>query len=419
MKKSRSILCTLLVLVLSFALVLSGCGSPAPAAGSAAAESPAAAGDGGNSAAPAAPAAAADGKVALVCSAAGANDNGYNQTAITGLKQLADETGLETKVVETTTDYPGTLKTLAENGFKLIFSLEYDFTALIEGVGGEKPLAEQFPDTTFVVFNANPNLNEAGEPIHKNVISVMFNVNESSFLAGALSTLVNENNEVLFDTAQYSFTQGEDGRKMGFIGGTQSSGIEVFAFGFMEGIQHIAKELGVNYTMYTTYDAGFVDTAQGASTAGTYYSEGANVVYTSAGSVGDGVDAKAKEIKKLSIQVDADKDATQPGSILTSVLKNTNVPVYELGKEYAAGTIGQKGGTEVDYTLASGATGITDLSTIEGFIKTDDAAKAKWQEIKDKLKELSDKIGAGEIKVTNAQIGETLDMATLSNVKQP
>ncbi|NLB37024.1 MAG: BMP family ABC transporter substrate-binding protein, partial [Clostridiales bacterium] len=51
------------------------------------------------------------GKNALVCSSAGANDNGYNQTAINGLKQLADETGVEYKVIETTTDYPGTLKT--------------------------------------------------------------------------------------------------------------------------------------------------------------------------------------------------------------------------------------------------------------------------------------------------------------------
>lgn len=413
MKKSRFILCTLLLVVLVFAFTLSGCqaattpaASPSAAAGNEAATS-------------SAPANSGSGKVALVCSAAGANDNGYNQTAIVGLEQLAQETGLETKVVETTTDYPGTLKTLAENGFKLIFSLEYDFTALIEGVGGQKPLAEQFPETTFVVFNANSNLDESGNPIHKNVISVMFNVNESSFLAGALSVLVNENNEALFDTAKYSFTQGEDGRKLGFIGGTQSSGIEVFSIGFMEGVQNIAKELGVDYTMYTTYDAGFVDTAQGANTAGTYYGEGANVVYTVAGSVGDGVDAKAKEIKKLSIQVDADKDNMQPGSILTSVLKNTNVPVYELGKEYAAGTVGAKGGTQIDYTLASGATGITDLSVIEGFIKTDDAAKTKWQEIKDKLKELTDKIGSGEIKVTNAQVGETLDMATLSNVKQP
>ena len=359
--------------------------------------------------------------VALVCSAAGANDNGYNQTAINGLKQLKDEKGVEYKVVEATTDYPGTLKTLAESGYKLIFSLEYDFTALIEGVGGEKPLAEQFPDTTFVVFNANPNLNEDGTPIHNNVISVMFNVNEASFLAGVLSVQVNENADILFDSSKYAFTSGTEGRKVGFIGGTQSAGIEVFSFGYAEGVNYAAAEIGVDvvYDYYSTYDAGFVDTAQGATIAGTYYSEGANVVYCVAGSVGDGVDAKAKEVKKLSIQVDANKDNSQPGYILTSVLKNTNVPVLELGPKLLEGTLAVEGGKELSYTLASGATGITDLSVIESAISTDADAQAKWGEIKAYVDNISAKIKDGSIKVTNAQIGETLDISTLSNVKLP
>jgi len=359
------------------------------------------------------------GKIALVCSSAGANDNGYNQTAINGLKKLASETGVEYKVVETTTDYPGTLKSLAQAGYNLIFSLEYDFTALIEGVGGEKPLAEQFADTTFVVFNANPNVDTNGNVIHKNVISVMFNVNEGSFLAGVLSAQVNENASVLFDSSKYSFKTGDAGRKVGFIGGTQSSGIEVFSFGYAEGINYVAKELGVNYTYYSTYDAGFTDTAKGATTAGTYYSEGCNIVYAVAGSVGDGVDAKAKEVKRLSIEVDANKDAAQPGYVLTSVLKNTNVPVYELGKKLVDGSLASVGGTVINYTLESGATGITDLKTIEAAIKTDAAAQQKWADIKKYVNDVSTKISNGTIKVTNAQVGETLDISSLSNVKLP
>lgn len=359
--------------------------------------------------------------VALLCSAAGANDNGYNQSAINGLKQLKNEKGIEYKVIETTADYPGTLKILAESGYKLIFSLEYDFTALINGVGGEKSLAEQFPDTTFVIFNANPNLKEDGTPIHSNVISVMFNVNEASFLAGALSVLVNESANILFDSSRYFFTPGDEGRKVGFIGGTQSAGIEVFSFGYVEGVNYVASEIGagVVYGYYSTYDAGFVDSAQGAIIAGTYYSEGANVVYCVAGSVGDGVDVKAKEIKKLSIQVDADKDNMQPGYILTSVLKNTGVPVIELGSKLVEGTLAEDGGKEIFYTLSSGATGITDLSVIESAIRTDAAAQAKWAEIKTYIENVSAKIKNGSIKVTNAQIGEKLDISTLNNIKLP
>lgn len=359
--------------------------------------------------------------MALVCSAAGANDNGYNQTAINGLKKLKSDYGIDYKVVEATTDYPGTLKTLADAGYKLIFSLEYDFTALIDGVGGAQPLAKQYPDTTFVVFNANPNQNTDKSVKFNNVISVLFNVNEASFLAGALSVQVNENSSVLFDKAKYNFTTGTAGRKIGFIGGTKSAGIEVFNDGFAAGINYAAKELGNNvvYTYYSTYDAGFVDTALGATTAATYYGAGANIVYTVAGSVGDGVDAKAKELKKLSIEVDNNKDKAQPGYILTSVIKNTNVPVVELGTMFKDGTLSQKGGKEIDYTLQSGATSITDLSTISAAIKTDAAATAKWTQIKTYIDGVAAKIKDGTIKVPNAQIGETTDMKAFSNIKLP
>ena len=43
--------------------------------------------------------AGSDVKVAIICSAAGQNDNGYNQSAVEGAKKAADEFGIEYKVV--------------------------------------------------------------------------------------------------------------------------------------------------------------------------------------------------------------------------------------------------------------------------------------------------------------------------------
>lgn len=354
--------------------------------------------------------------IALITSAAGANDKGYNQSAIAGLEKAKKDLGIKYKVVETT-DVPGSLTQLAGAGYKLIFSLEYNFDALIKGVGGSKPIAEQYPDTTFVVFNDNPNVNDDGSVKHKNVVSVLFDVHEASFIAGALSTLVNENAATLFNTTDYALTAGDAGRKIGFLGGSKSNGITVFGYGYAEGINYVAKQLGVNYTFYSDYNAGFSDSAAGATKANTYYSDGANIVYAVAGAVGDGVDAKAKEVKKLSIEVDANKDANQPGHILTSVLKNTEVPVYEIAKNFNDNAMDKVNGKVLTYNLASGATGITDLSVIESKIKSD--GKAKWDEIKTELKTISDKIASGEIKVTNAQAGEKFDKTKLSNLKMP
>ena len=356
---------------------------------------------------------AANVKIAVITSAAGQNDNGYNQSAVVGLDKAAQELGAETKVVETE-DIDGALKALAEDGYSLIFSLEYNFEALINGVGGEAAIAEQYPDTTFVVFNAEPNKDESGGAIQSNVISVLFDVHEASFLAGALAAQVIENQDILFGDSHALTAVDDGGRTIGFIGGTNSAGITVFSYGFAEGVNYVAAELGVDYKYYADYSAGFSDSATGSQIANTMYSQGANVVYACAGVVGDGVTAKANELKKLAVQVDANRDADQPGYVLTSVLKNTEVPVYELSKALIDGTIADQMGQSIFYSLGSGATGITDLSTIEASVQ--DSGKEKWDEIKAYVADLSAKIADGTIVVTDAQAGESITSDDLSNV---
>lgn len=403
----------ILTLALAAVMVLSlaACGdSSAPAATTAAPAAPA-----GETAAPAPEApAAAEVKIAVVCDASGQNDNGYNQSAVEGAKELADQYGIAYKVVEPTESTGDTLAALAEDGYNLIFSMEYDFDALVSGEAGADPIAVQYPDTTFVVFNATPNVDAEGKTIHDNVISILYNVNESSYLAGALATLVNENADVLFGDG-YSFTPTSQARAMGFIGGTNSDGITVFSYGFIEGVQQVAQELGVTYDYYAKYDAGFSDVAGGSTVAGTYYDNGANVVYAVAGSIGDGVAAKAKEEGKLAIHCDANKDGQQPGYILTSVIKNTRVVVKELTEALMNGEL-DKYDRITMFDLASGSTSITDLATISAAIDKTDEAQAKWTEIQDYVKDLSAKISDGTIKVTNMQNGDSFDQSTCPNI---
>ena len=64
------------------------------------------------------------------------------------------------------------------------------------------------------------------------------------------------------------------------------------------------------------------------------------------------------------------------------------------------------------YNLASGATGITDLSEI-GKVVVD---TAKWDEIKAKVATVAADIASGAIKVVNAQIGEAFDPAACPNI---
>lgn len=215
-------------------------------------------------------------------------------------------------------------------------------------------------------------------------------------------------------TDGYNFTPADNGgRSVGFIGGTNSNGITVFSYGYIEGINYEAEKLGVNYDYYAKYDAGFADSATGSTVAGTYYNQGANIVFSVAGSVGDGVASKAKEEGKLAIQVDANKDDQQPGYVLTSVIKNTEVPVYDIVKEAVNGKIDKMDRAQT-YSLASGAASITDLSEISKHIQ--DSGKDKWEEIKTEIKDVEDKISDGTIVVTDAQSGEEFDASKCPNV---
>lgn len=349
-------------------------------------------------------------KIAVITSEAGENDNGYNKSASDGLKEIGAELGAEVKVIEPSTGIAAAMETLAEDGYNLIFSLEYDFDALVSGVGGAKPIAEQYPDTWFVVFNDNPNIDDKGETLHNNVISVLFDVHESSYLAGYLSVYMNENHGELFPEG-YNMTPLEQSRGIGFVGGTNSNGILVYSYGFIQGINQAAQELDVTYDYYAKYDAGFSDPALGSTVAGTMYQSGANVVFADAGVVGEGITAKAKEAGKIAIQTDANLDAQQPGHVLTSVLKITGVPVKTISKAYADGTIGEMDKLQ-SYSLSTGATGITDLEEMSKHVKNE----AVWNDIKAKLEEVKAKIESGEIDIINKQIGEDFNPADYKNV---
>ncbi|MEA4899537.1 MAG: BMP family ABC transporter substrate-binding protein [Christensenellaceae bacterium] len=350
--------------------------------------------------------AASPARIAIVCSAAGQNDTGYNKSACDSVKQLSTDLGIEYKIVEPANGVAAALETLAEDGYNLIFNLEYDFDALVKGVGGADAIAAQYPDTWFVVFNADPNRNEDGTAMHKNVISVLFDVHEGSYLSGYAYVYMNENQKELFGDG-YNMTAPDAARAVGFVGGTNSDGILVFSYGFMQGMERACTELDAKYDYYAKYDAGFGDPALGATVAGTMFDNGANAVFAVAGVVGDGIASKAREVGKLAIEVDGNLDAQQPGHIITSVLKNTGTPVATITKAYVDGSIGAMENLQ-SYNIASGGTGITDMSEISKYVKNADV----FGEIKAKVAAVQDEIAAGTQKIVNRQIGEEFDPVT-------
>src|SRR5271157_1570239 len=256
-------------------------------------------------------AAAAEKPVALIIAQGGLGDQSYNDLAYSGFKKALAEDKLEGKAVESkdvVAQAADILRRASDAGFGLIVDLEYSHGDALQAV------SKDYPGTVYVILNqVRPGAN---------VASVLFQEQEGSYLAGALAAMV----------AMDSKIKGMSGKPViGVIGGTKSVGIDKFIVGYIQGARAIDPQAEVK----VAYSNNFGDPAIGLQMAKAMFDAGANVVYQVAGGTGLGVIQAAKEGGRFAIGVDTDQDGKAPGSVLTSMVKRTDVAVETVMKDYA------------------------------------------------------------------------------------
>jgi basic membrane protein A len=313
------------------------------------------------------PAAGSDlGRAALVVAQGGLGDESYNDLANSGFERGLSETGIEGSAIESD-DVVGqgeqVLRRAGDEGFGIVIDLEYSHSEVLPAV------ASDYPDTNWVLVNAEG----AGD----NVASVLFQEQEGSYLAGALAAL---------QTTNTSDPKINADKVIGVIGGTQSAGIDKFIVGFIQGARDVAPDVEV----LTSYTNDFADPTKGQQQAQSMFDQGADIVYAVAGGSGAGVIQAAVDNDHYAIGVDGNQDGVAEGNVLTSMLKNTDVAVETLLKNYADGEF--PGGETVNLGLAAGGVGLTD------FEFTKDAI---GQETIDAVDALQEQIIAGDITVWN------------------
>jgi basic membrane protein A and related proteins len=311
-------------------------------------------------------AAAADKPVALIIAQGGLGDQSYNDLAYAGFKKALAETKLEGKAVESkdvVAQANDILRRASDAGFGLVVDLEYSHGDALTAV------AKDYPGTDYVILNqVRPGAN---------VASVLFQEQEGSYLAGALATLV----------AKDASIKGMSGKPIiGVIGGTKSVGIDKFIVGYIQG----AREIDPKVEVKVAYSNNFGDPAIGLQMAKAMFDAGANVVYQVAGGTGLGVIQAAKAAGRFAIGVDTDQDGIAPGSVLTSMIKRTDVAVETVVVDYKDDKF--PGGKTVTLGLAQDGVGLSPMKYTKSEIP---AAMI------DKVDDLKKKILSGEIKVWN------------------
>jgi basic membrane protein A and related proteins len=242
--------------------------------------------------------AGSDIKVGVAYDVGGRGDQSFNDSAAAGLDQAADELGLEFQESEASDGES------AEAGYTHIIGVGFAYSPSMAAV------APEYPEVNFAIID-----DEAA--VGDNIANLVFAEEQGSFLVGAAAALKSESGQI------------------GFVGGVETPLIQKFQAGYEAGAEAVNEDIQVDVTYLTQPPdfSGFADPARGETAATGMFDDGADVVYHAAGGSGGGVFEAASQADGLAIGVDSDQyetaDPAVQDVILTSMLKNVNVAVYE------------------------------------------------------------------------------------------
>jgi len=239
---------------------------------------------------------------AIIFELGGKFDKSFGQAAHAGAERWKAETGkpyLEFEI-QNATQREQAARRFAQRGANPVVGVGFPQASSIEAV------ARDFPKVRFAIVDMVVNL--------PNVQSFVFREHEGSFLVGVLAALASKTGT------------------LGFVGGQDIPLVRKVLCGYEQGARHAKPGIKVVWAMTGTTNAAWTDPARGVELTKIQAAQGADIVFAAAGTTGLGVLQAAKDLGILGVGVDSNQNGLHPGSILTSMLKRTDVAVYQAFK---------------------------------------------------------------------------------------
>ncbi len=305
-------------------------------------------------------------------------DKSFFDSANRGMQMIEKDFGVEGKTIEGGYDpskWEPDLEQLSQGDWDIIIVGTWQMASILQKI------APKYPNKKYIIFDTTVDYSKGDL---KNVYSILYKQNESSFLAGALAAMITESNMPLANKQKV----------IGFVGGMNIPVINDFKIGYEQGAHYIDPDIKV----LVSYAGSFNNPAKGKELALAQYDQGADIVFNVAGETGIGVLAAAKEKNKYAIGVDSDqylefkdKDPEMASHIVTSVMKNVDKSIYRAIKLYREGKL--EFGKAEALGLKEDGVGLADDANYE---------KVVPQQFRDKINELKQDIIDGKIKVKSA-----------------
>jgi len=247
-------------------------------------------------------------RVNLVTDIGKIDDGTFNQSAYEGMQAAVECFGIEdTSYIETVSeaDYAANIATSLESAPDAMVTVGFLLTTDTQAA------AQGNPDVDFVAID------QFLEEYPPNMAGVVFNEDESGYIAGVLAASLSESGVI------------------GVVGGREDvPAVPKFVNGFTVGAQSVNPDIRVLHT----YNESFVDAPKGASDANQFIGEGADVIFGAGGPTGSGGVKAAAEQGVWGIGVDQDEyfttfaGGTAPGAdkLASSAIKRVDLVTFRL-----------------------------------------------------------------------------------------
>ena len=282
-----------------------------------------------------------DGKyqVAFVTDVGQLKDKSFNQCTFDGVKLYAANNGLSYKYYQpangneaTDDDRYDAMKAAVDGGADVVVCAGFLQEAAL------KRAAIDFPDTPFVFIDGYPLTDDAGNTM-SNVAGISFMEQQCGYFAG-------------YAAVKDGFT------KLGFSGGGGGTNDACcrFGYGYVQGANAAAAELGITVDMNYSWEYGatFSASPELQTMISGWYANGTEIVFACGGSMFQSISAAASSNDGYVIGVDVDQSG-ESDCVITSAMKGLADAVqWAVGHVYD-GTFDEIGGTGTSLGVADNA----------------------------------------------------------------
>ena len=282
----------------------------------------------------------ADYKVAMITDYGDITDQSFNQTTYEACQEFCEAEGLQFNyykpVGDSTAERVAMVDAAVADGYNVIVMPGYAFAETI------KETAELYPDVTFIALDvAQADLGE-DYTLPSNVYCAVYQEELCGYMAG-------------YAAVKLGYTH------LGVLGGMAVPAVQRFGYGFVQGADAAAVELGIADQVVIEYAYGnqfFGDADITAYMDNWYQTLGVEVVFASGGGIYTSAAEAAAKVGGKLIGVDVDQSANidtyGEGMCVTSAMKGLAETVQHMLSEVVAGNFANYGGKIETLGLVNG-----------------------------------------------------------------